>query len=77
MTETRAASTAGQGEQPGARGWLSRKLQKLTADDQTVDARELQSDVVSAGCEPVSARKMGSAANGSTIEMSDPKQTSA
>ena len=59
MTTTRADSAAGQGAQPGARGWLSRKLQKLTADDQTVDAEELQSDVVSAGCAPVSACRKG------------------
>ena len=59
MTTTRTDSAAGQGAQPGARGWLSRTLQKLTADDQTVDAQELQSDVVSAGCAPVSACRKG------------------
>lgn len=47
MTETRTAS------------WLSRKLQKLTADDQTIDAQELQSDVASSGCELVSACQKG------------------
>jgi len=55
VTETRAESAAGQ----SARGWLSRTLQKLTADDQTVDARELQSDVASAGCAPVSTCRKG------------------
>jgi hypothetical protein len=59
VTDTRAGSTAASGSQPGARGWLSRTLQKLTADDQTVDAQELQSDVASAGCEPVSACRKG------------------
>jgi hypothetical protein len=58
VTATRADSATGSGT-PGARGWLSRKLQKLTADDQTVDAQELRSDVVSAGCAPVSACRKG------------------
>ena len=31
------------------RGWLSRRLQKLTADDHAIDAEALQSDVVTAG----------------------------
>ncbi len=42
-----------------ARGWLSRKLQKLTADDQTIDAEALQSEVVTSGCAPVSACRKG------------------
>ena len=42
-----------------ARGWLARRLQKLTADDQTVDAEALQSDVVTSGCAPVSACRKG------------------
>ena len=42
-----------------ARGWLSRKLQKLTADDQTIDAQALQSEVVTSGCAPVSACRKG------------------
>ena len=42
-----------------ARGWLSRRLQKLTADDQTIDAEALQSDVVTSGCEPLSACRKG------------------
>ena len=42
-----------------ARGWLSRTLQKLTADDQTIDAEALQSDVVTSGCAPVSACRKG------------------
>jgi RecJ-like exonuclease len=59
VTTTRAQTPTGSGAQPGARGWLSRTLQKLTADDQTVDAEALQSDVVSAGCEAVSACRKG------------------
>lgn len=47
MTETRSKS------------WLSRKLQKLTADDQTIDAQELQSGVASSGCELVSSCQKG------------------
>ena len=46
LTETRAQSAA----QPGARSWLSRKLQKLTADDRVVDAQELRSEAAIAGC---------------------------
>jgi len=42
-----------------ARGWLSRTLQKLTADDQTIDAEALQSDVATSGCEPLSACRKG------------------
>ena len=42
-----------------ARGWLSRRLQKLTADDQTIDAEALQSDVATSGCEPLSACRKG------------------
>ena len=42
-----------------ARGWLSRTLQKLTADDQTIDAEALQSDVVTSGCAPLSACRKG------------------
>jgi hypothetical protein len=38
---------------------LSRKLQKLTADDQTIDAQALQSGVVTAGCTPMSACRKG------------------
>src|SRR4029079_1109956 len=34
-------------------GWLSRRLQRLTADDQAIDAEALRADAVSAGCEPV------------------------
>ena len=55
MTETRAQSAA----QPGARSWLSRKLQKLTADDRVVDAQELRSDAANAGCSAVSACRKG------------------
>ena len=42
-----------------ARGWLSRALQKLTADDRTIDAEALQSDVATSGCAPVSACRKG------------------
>jgi hypothetical protein len=42
-----------------ARGWLARRLQKLTADDQTIDAEALQSDVATSGCAPVSACRKG------------------
>ena len=42
-----------------ARGWLSRTLQKLTADDQTIDAEALQSDVATSGCAPLSACRKG------------------
>ncbi|MCZ2805057.1 OB-fold nucleic acid binding domain-containing protein [Modestobacter sp. VKM Ac-2983] len=55
MTETRTGASA----EPGARGWLSRKLQKLTADDRAVDAQELRSGVASAGCSAVSTCRKG------------------
>ena len=41
------------------RGWLARTLQRLTADDQAVDAEELRADSVSAGCEPLSDCRRG------------------
>ena len=41
------------------RGWLSRTLQRLTADDQAIDAEELRADAVSAGCEPLSDCRKG------------------
>jgi hypothetical protein len=41
------------------RGWLSRTLQRLTADDQAIDAQELRADAVSAGCEPLSDCRKG------------------
>ncbi len=40
-------------------GWFSRTLQRLTADDQTIDAEELRADSVNAGCEAVSACRKG------------------
>jgi hypothetical protein len=40
-------------------GWLSRTLQRLTADDHTIDAEELRAGTVSAGCEPVSSCRKG------------------
>ena len=46
MTETRPV------------GWLSRTLQRLTADEQTIDAQELRR-VGGAGCEPVSSCRKG------------------
>ncbi|SFL09020.1 OB-fold nucleic acid binding domain-containing protein [Geodermatophilus ruber] len=47
MTETRAG------------GWFARTLQRLTADDHTIDAERLREGAVSAGCEPVSACRKG------------------
>lgn len=47
MTETRS------------RGWLSRRLERLTADDHTIDAEELRAESASAGCEPVAACRKG------------------
>ncbi len=37
------------------RGWLSRRLHRLTADDAVIEAEELQDHVESVGAEPVSA----------------------
>ena len=47
MTETRQS------------GWFARTLQRLTADDQTIDAQELRAGSASAGCEAVSACRKG------------------
>ena len=47
VTETRPA------------GWWSRTLQRLTADDQSIDAAELRAEAVNAGCEQVSACRKG------------------
>ena len=47
MTETRPT------------GWLSRTLQRLTADDQAIDAQELRADALTAGCEPLSTCRRG------------------
>ncbi|MGY1822159.1 OB-fold nucleic acid binding domain-containing protein [Geodermatophilus sp. SYSU D00079] len=47
MTETRSG------------GWLARTLQRLTADDQTIDAERLREGAVSAGCAAVSACRKG------------------
>ena len=47
MTETRP------------RGWLSRALERLTADDHAIDAEELRAGTAIAGCEPVSACRKG------------------
>lgn len=47
MTETRS------------RGWLSRTLERLTADDTDIDAEELRAESANAGCEPVSACRKG------------------
>ena len=41
------------------RGWIARTLQRLTADDQAIDAEELRADSVNAGCEPVSTCRKG------------------
>jgi hypothetical protein len=40
-------------------GWFSRTLQRLTADDHTIDAEELRAEAASAGCEPVAACRKG------------------
>ena len=40
-------------------GWFSRTLQRLTADDQTIDAEELRAEAASAGCEPVVSCRKG------------------
>jgi len=42
-----------------SRGWLSRRLERLTADDHQIDAEELRAGAVSAGCEPVSMCRKG------------------
>jgi hypothetical protein len=42
--------------------WLSRTLQRLTADDHTIDAEALRAGAVSAGCEPVSSCRKGAVA---------------
>ncbi len=47
MTETRSG------------GWLARTLQRLTADDQTIDAEQLREGAAIAGCEPVSSCRKG------------------
>jgi hypothetical protein len=41
------------------RGWLSRTLHRLTADDQSIDAEGLRADSASAGCEPLSTCRKG------------------
>jgi RecJ-like exonuclease len=41
------------------RGWLTRKLDRLTTDHHTIDAEELRAESVQAGCEPVSACRKG------------------
>ena len=41
------------------RGWFARRLQRLTADDQTIDAEELRADAANAGCEAVSSCRKG------------------
>ena len=40
-------------------GWLARGLQRLTADDHSIDAQELRADSVNAGCEPLSSCRKG------------------
>ena len=49
MTETGTGPTT----------WLTRTLNRLTADDHAIDAQELRAGAVSAGCEPVSACRKG------------------
>jgi hypothetical protein len=40
-------------------GWLSKALQRLTADDHTIDAEQLRAGTVSAGCEPLASCRKG------------------
>jgi hypothetical protein len=40
-------------------GWLSKALQRLTADDHTIAAEALRADAVSAGCEPLASCRKG------------------
>jgi RecJ-like exonuclease len=42
-----------------SRGWLSRTLERLTADDTTIDAEELRAEAANAGCEPVITCRKG------------------
>ena len=42
-----------------SRGWLSRTLERLTADDTDIDAEELRAEAVNAGCEPVITCRKG------------------
>jgi RecG-like helicase len=42
-----------------SRGWFTRTLERLTADDHAIDAEELRDQAASAGCEPVSACRSG------------------
>jgi RecG-like helicase len=42
-----------------SRGWFARRLERLTADDHTIDAEELRDHAVSAGCEPVADCRKG------------------
>jgi hypothetical protein len=42
------------------RGWFSRTIERLTADDHAIDAEELRDQAATAGCEPVSACRTGS-----------------
>ncbi len=47
MTETRSP------------GWLSKALQRLTADDHSIDAEELRAGAAIAGCEPLASCRKG------------------
>jgi hypothetical protein len=40
-------------------GWFTRTLQRLTADDHSLDAEELRAGALSAGCEAVAACRKG------------------
>jgi RecJ-like exonuclease len=42
-----------------SRGWLSRTLERLTADDTDIDAEELRAEAANAGCEPVITCRKG------------------
>jgi hypothetical protein len=40
-------------------GWLSKALQRLTADDHSIDAEELRAGAAIAGCEPLASCRKG------------------
>jgi hypothetical protein len=42
-----------------SRGWFSRTLERLTADDHQIDAEELRASAAAARCEPVNMCRKG------------------
>jgi RecG-like helicase len=40
-------------------GWIARTLQRLTADDHTIDAEQLRAGAAKNGCEPVATCRKG------------------